>query len=211
VFLFFFFLISWFQFGTKLAFVFVLGKKSCGLGCFIPVTIWTNSNQAYFCCFFFLFWDHVYINGKKSSLSLTILNRKVKHFVNLLFIYKPIKFRPLCNTTITKGTMNQPTWQVWWIMFKVSRFCQPNVFGHPILFSFVSNWPNPSWTHWHFVVRNGPYLVHIFINTFHPYSMILKHFLKNSMLFFLIHTKNACLLSRCDFFVKDHIWLQYMH
>jgi hypothetical protein len=31
---------------------------------------------------------------KKSLLSLGILNRKVKHFMNLLFIYKPIKFRP---------------------------------------------------------------------------------------------------------------------
>ncbi len=40
--------------------------------------------------------NHVYIHGR-SHLSLRILNRKIKHFVNLLFICKPIKLWPLWN------------------------------------------------------------------------------------------------------------------
>ncbi len=57
--------------------------------------------------------------------SLGILNRKIKHFMNLLRICKPIKLLLLWDAFL-QHNLNQrnhglPTWQIWWHMFKISK------------------------------------------------------------------------------------------
>jgi hypothetical protein len=137
--------------------------------------------------------------------------------MNLLFICKVIKFQPFWEAFMQRNqNHNQRSHGSTYLtslmnVFKVSRFCQQNAFGHQILSSSVSKWANPSWTHWHFVVKHSLCLVHTLTNAFHFYSMTLKHILKILMPTLEIRTKNAHLVSRCDLFVKDHVQLQYVH
>jgi hypothetical protein len=93
------FFVSRSGFGTKLALVFILVKKSWSFGCFHAHD---NLNKLSLYSFFLLLYYYYPIvlksclhQWKKSLLSLGILNRKIKHFVNLLFTCKPINFQPL--------------------------------------------------------------------------------------------------------------------
>ncbi len=51
--------------------------------------------------------------------------------------------------------MNQPTKEIWWHMFKILRFRQPNASRHPTSLAPLSRWPNPSWTHWHLIIKHN--------------------------------------------------------
>jgi hypothetical protein len=172
-FLFLVFLVSQFGFGIRLTIVFILVKKSCNLGYFCAcdnLNRFPSSPFLLFCfCYPFVSKSCLH-QWKKPLLSLGILNRKIKQISRICYSFvNQLNFNlfGMCffNIIPTKGATNQPIRQVWWHMFKVLRFCQPSVFGHLISFSSISNWPSPSWTHWHFIVKHNLCLVHTFIGT----------------------------------------------
>jgi hypothetical protein len=54
-----------------------------------------------------------------------------------------------------EGTTNQLARKVWWHMLKISKFCQTSTFHHPTSSTLLSNWPDPSWIHWHLIIKNN--------------------------------------------------------
>jgi hypothetical protein len=149
-------------------------------------------------------------------MSLGILNKKIKHFVNILLICKPIKLRLLwdaylqhnpdqkCHgsTYLTslithvqsfKVLSTKCIWSLNFILIGI-QLAQPKLNSLTLC---CQAWP-----------LLGSHLCWI-IN--HPCSSTLKHFLKNSMSLLEIWTKNAHLASKHDLFMKDCIQLQYMH
>lgn len=125
------FFVSWFGFRTRLTFIFVLIKKSCGLGCFHPRNNLNKLQSSLICYFLFVlrsclhqlknilvvlrnFWI-----GKSSTLWIYC------SFVN--YSSFDLFGKRLCNTTTTKRTMDQLTWQVWGSCSKfrgfVSQMC----------------------------------------------------------------------------------------
>ncbi len=70
-------------------------KKSHRLGCFCAHENLNKLPFIYFCYYYPFVSKSCLHPWKKSLLSLGILNKKIKRFMNLLFICKPIKLRQL--------------------------------------------------------------------------------------------------------------------
>jgi hypothetical protein len=91
------FLVSWSEFRFRPTLVLVLVMKSCRLDCFYAhdsLNRLPSSLFLLFCfCYPFILRSCLHPWKKSLLLSLRILNRKLKHFMNLLFIYKPIKLQ----------------------------------------------------------------------------------------------------------------------
>jgi hypothetical protein len=142
------------------------------------------------------------------------LNRKIKHFVNLWFICKLIKLRPLWDV-FQQYNLNQRSHESTYLT---------NLMAHVQSFEVLST--KCVWSS-NFIFINIQ-LAQIKLNSLAPCyqaqplhgsqvcwsinhlcSMILKHFLKSSIPPLNIQTKNTCLVSKYNLFVKDHVQLQY--
>ena len=140
--------------------------------------------------------DKVVTSWEKSLLSLGTLNRKIKHFVNLLLIFKTIKLQPFWDACLQHNPNQRSNISIYLI----------SLMAHVQSFEVLSTkciWP------FDFILIKiqlaqsklnsltlccqawpllGSHLCWI-IN--HPCSSTLKHFLKNSMSLLEIWTKNA--------------------
>ncbi len=104
---------------------------------------------------------------KKSLLSFIIYNKKS----NISWIYcsflKQSSFdvfgMHFHDQTLTKAAMNKFSWQVWWLVIKVLRFCQLNVLSPSTFSSSIFSWPNLSWIPQQSIVKHYLCLVYTFI------------------------------------------------
>jgi hypothetical protein len=200
---------------------------------FMIVIIWTDSHQASFCYFNFNY-PFVLISclhqgnkflcpWEKSLLFLRILNTKIKHFMNLLFICKPIKLQLVWDTFLQHNP-NQKTHGLAYLTSLITHIQNFEVLSMKCVWS--SNFIligiqlarpklDSSTLYCHAQTLFG---LHLCWNISHPYSMTLQHFLTSSMLVSKIWTKNAHLTSnynifvdhynkRCPCMASDFIWL----
>jgi len=137
---------------------------------------------------------------------------KIKHFVNLLFICKPIKLWPLWDVCRQDNPnhMNHGLAYLTSLMARVQRFQ-----GFVNQMCLVIPWSFTLHHHWYPIGPTQIRFIGILLSSMalvwshhcwsinHLCSMTLKRFLKSSMPASEIQTKNACLTSIYDFFVKD--------
>ncbi len=212
-------------FEIRSALVHVLGK-SCCLGCFCAHDNLNRFPFNLFLLFLLLLTfcfnimssskEKVVMSWEKSLLFLGILNRKIKHFVNLLFICKPIKLQPLQDLFLQHNPNQRNNGSVY----------LTSLMAHIQSFEVLSTkcvWPfdfilidiqlaQSKLNSWALCCQAQPFLgSHICWNINHLHLMTLKHFLKSSMLVLNIQTKNTCLASSYGIFVKDNIQLGCMH
>ncbi len=153
---------------------------------------------------------------KKSLLSLGILNRKIKHFMNLLFICKPIKFRPLWDAFLQHNP-NQRSHRLAYLTSLMAHVQSFKVLSTKCiwLFDFILiniQLTKPKLDSLALYCQAWSLLgLHFCWSINHPCSITLKCLLNSSIPPLEIWTKNAHLTSKYDIFVKDHIRLQYMH
>ncbi len=146
---------------------------------------------------------------KKYLLSLTILNRKIKYFVSLLFIYKPIKLQPFWDAFLQHNP-NQRNHQSAYLTSLMAHIQNFKVLWTKCVWSsnfiFINiQLAQPKLNSLAFCCQAWPLLgSHLCWSINHPCSMISKCFLKSSMPPLEIWTKNAHLTSRYDLFIKDH-------
>jgi hypothetical protein len=149
-------------------------------------------------------------------LSLEILNRKIKHFMNLLLICKPIKLRLLW-VAYLQHNPNQRSHGSTYLTSLITHVQSFKVLSTKCIWSFnfilISiQLAQPKLDSLTFCCQAWPLLgSHLCWIINHPCSSTLKHFLKNSMPPLDIWTKNARLASKHNILMKDHIQLQYMH
>ncbi len=130
-------------------------------------------------------------------LSFGILNRKIKHFMNLLFICKTIKLQ-LFWDAFRQHNPNQRNHISAYLTSLITHVQSFKILSTKCIwlsiFILISiQWPSSNWIHWHLVVKHGPCLVHTFIEA----SITLAQWLWN------IFWKIQCHLWR--FGQKTHI------
>ncbi len=54
-----------------------------------------------------------------------------------------------------EGVTNKLARKVSWHIFNILRFCQPSMFHHPTSLAPVSKWSDPSWIHWHLIIKHN--------------------------------------------------------
>jgi hypothetical protein len=144
------------------------------------------------------------------------LNRQINQFVNLLIIYKPIKLQPLWDA-FRKHNPNQKGHKSTYLTSLMAHVQSFKVLSTKCIWSSDFILINiqlaqlkldslaPCCQAWPL------FGLHLCWSINHPYLTTLKCLLKNSMPPLDIRTKKTCLTSIYNFFVKDHIELQYIH
>jgi len=135
---------------------------------------------------------------------------KIKHFVNLLFIFKPTKFRPLWDV-FQEHNPNQRSHGSAYLTSLMAHVQSFNVLSIKCVWSsdfiligiqlaqlkldslapYCQAWPL--------------FDSHLCWSINHPFSTSLKCFLKSSMPPLEISTNNTHIASRYDLFLKDHV------
>lgn len=160
--------------------------------------------------------EKVVTSWEKSLLSLGTLNRKIKHFVNLLLIFKAIKLQPFWDVFLQHNPNQRSNRSIYLI----------SLMAHVQSFEVLSTkciWPfdfilikiqlaQSKLNSLTLCCQAQPLLnLHLCWSINHLHLMTLKHFLKSSMPILNIRTKNTRLASSYGIFVKDHIQLGCMH
>jgi hypothetical protein len=141
---------------------------------------------------------------------------KIKHFVNLLLICKLIKLWPLWDA-FRQHDPNQKNHKLTYLTSLMTHVQSFEVLSTKCIRSFDFMFISIQLPQFKLVslapcCEAWPLLgSHFCWNISHLCSITLKHFLKSSMPFLEIWTKNTHLTSRYNLFVKYHIQLQYMH
>jgi hypothetical protein len=141
---------------------------------------------------------------------------KIKHFANLLLICKSIKHWPLWDE-FWQHDPNQRNHILAYLTSLMAHIQSFEVLSTKCVWSSDFIFINIQLTQFKLgslasCCQTWPLLgLHLCWSINHPCSMTLKCFLKSSMPPLNIRTKNACLTSKYDLFVKDHIQLCYMH
>ncbi len=195
--------------------MFILVKKSYSFGYFCARDNLNKLPSSPFLlfCFCYLFVSKSCLHQWKISLlSLRILNRKIKHFKNLLLIHKPIKFWPFWNAFLQHNP-NQRSHESAYLTSLMTHVQSFEVLSTKCIWSsyfiLISvQLAQPKLDSFTFFCHAQPLFgSHFCWSINHLCSMISKHFFKISMSPLEIRTKNAHLTSRYDIFVKDYIQL----
>jgi hypothetical protein len=144
------------------------------------------------------------------------LNKKIKHFVNMLFICKPIKLRLLWDT-FRQHNLNHRSHKLAYLTSLITHVQSFEVLSTKCVwpFDFILidiQLTQSKLNSLALCCQAQPLLSsHLCWSINHLHLMTLKHFLKNSMPFLNIRTKNTRLASSYGIFVKDHVQLGCMH
>ncbi len=97
---------------------------------------------------------------KKWLLPLSICDRKINLFMNLLHIYKETKHWQRLETFRRSQKL------VLRHMLKILKFHQLSMFHHPTSSTPLFKWSNWNWTHWHLIIRHNFNMVFGNVNFF---------------------------------------------